>query len=37
MEANEQVARSYQGKSYNAYEAQQRQRALETRMRKAEK
>lgn len=34
MEANEQVARSYQGKSYNAYEAQQRQRALETRMRK---
>lgn len=34
MEANEQVARSYQGKIYNAYEAQQRQRALETRMRK---
>ena len=34
MEANEQVARSYQGKSYNAYEAQQRQRTLETRMRK---
>ena len=34
MEANEQVERSYQGKSYNAYEAQQRQRALETRMRK---
>lgn len=34
MEANEQVARSYQGKIYNAYEAQQRQRTLETRMRK---
>lgn len=34
MEANEQVAKSYQGKSYNAYEAQQRQRTLETRMRK---
>ncbi len=34
MEANEQVSRSYQGKSYNAYEAQQRQRTLETRMRK---
>ena len=34
MEANEQVARSYQGKSYNAYEAQQRQRTLENRMRK---
>lgn len=34
MEANEQITRSYQGKSYNSYEAQQRQRALETRMRK---
>lgn len=34
MEANEQITRSYQGKSYNAYEAQQRQRVLETRMRK---
>ena len=34
MEANEQITRSYHGKSYNAYEAQQRQRVLETRMRK---
>ena len=34
MEANEQITRSYQGKIYNAYEAQQRQRTLETRMRK---